>query len=93
MAKLRTLFAGTPDFAVPSLDALRARADVELVAVYTQPDRPAGRGRRLRPGPVKQRAVAAGVPVLQPPSFTQPEAIEEFAAHRADLLVVAAYGL
>ncbi len=92
MTRLRTVFAGTPEFAVPSLEAVLARDDIELVAVYTQPDRPAGRGRRLTPSPVKARAAQAGTEVLQPQRFAAPE-VDAFAALGADLLVVAAYGL
>ena len=62
---LRVVFAGTPEFAVPCLDAVLA-SGADCVAVYTQPDRPAGRGRQLQASPVKQRALAAGIPVEQP---------------------------
>jgi methionyl-tRNA formyltransferase len=89
---LRIVFAGTPEFAVPCLEACRA-SGAELVAVYTQPDRPAGRGRKLAPSPVKQAALAAGVAVEQPQSLKSPEAREALAAYRPDLLVVVAYGL
>jgi len=86
------VFAGTPDFAVPTLDRL-IDAGRRPVAVYTQPDRPAGRGRRPRPSPVKQRAEQAGIPVLQPASLRTPDAQAELAALAPDLLVVVAYGL
>ncbi|WP_018864627.1 MULTISPECIES: methionyl-tRNA formyltransferase [Thioalkalivibrio] len=89
---LRIVYAGTPDFAVPALEALIERGP-RPVAVYTQPDRPAGRGRQLRPSPVKVAAEAAGIPVLQPESLKSPEAQAELAAWRPDILVVAAYGL
>ncbi len=92
MTPARILYAGTPDFAVPALSALIASGH-EVVAVYTQPDRPAGRGRRLESSPVKRRALAAGLPVLQPASLKDPGAQAELAAWEADLLVVAAYGL
>jgi methionyl-tRNA formyltransferase len=89
---LRLVFAGTPEFAVPCLDACRA-SGVEVVAVYTQPDRPAGRGRKLTPSPVKQAAQAAGITVEQPESLKSTEAQQALAAYRPDLLVVVAYGL
>ncbi|WP_019023220.1 MULTISPECIES: methionyl-tRNA formyltransferase [unclassified Thioalkalivibrio] len=88
----RVVYAGTPDFAVPALEALIERGP-RPVAVYTQPDRPAGRGRQLRPSPVKVAAEAAGIPVLQPESLKSPEARAELAAWRPDILIVAAYGL
>ncbi|QEE23279.1 methionyl-tRNA formyltransferase [Rhodanobacter glycinis] len=91
-APLRLVFAGTPDFAVPCLEACRA-SGAEVVAVYTQPDRPAGRGRKLTPSPVKQAALAAGVPVEQPESLKSAEAQATLAAYAPDLLVVVAYGL
>ncbi|MFP4601644.1 MAG: methionyl-tRNA formyltransferase [Halochromatium sp.] len=88
----RLIFAGTPTFAVPALSALIA-ADWTVVAVYTQPDRPAGRGRKTASGPVKQVALDAGIPVLQPPTLKSAEALEEMQALTPDLMVVAAYGL
>jgi methionyl-tRNA formyltransferase len=89
---LRVVFMGTPDFAVPSLRRLLGATQV--VGVFTQPDRPAGRGRKLKPSPVKALALEAGVPVHQPSSLKrEPEAIEVLAALRPDLVVVAAYGL
>ncbi|HNW77312.1 MAG TPA: methionyl-tRNA formyltransferase [Candidatus Competibacteraceae bacterium] len=88
----RLLFAGTPEFAVPSLDAL-LRAGYPLSAVYTQPDRPAGRGRQPRPSPVKQHALAAALPVHQPVTLRDAAVQAELAALAPDLLVVAAYGL
>ena len=95
---LRIVYCGTPDFAVPALEAL-ARLDdiagesVELVAAYTQPDRPAGRGKKLTAPPVKQAALELGLPVEQPLSLRDEEAQATLAAYRPDLLVVAAYGL
>jgi len=86
---LRIAFAGTPDFAVPSLRALLASPH-ELTAVITQPDRPAGRGRRLTPPPVKVVAAEAGVPVIQPERLTRGEL--EAAAGPIDVLVVVAFG-
>lgn len=89
---LRVIFAGTPEFAVPCLDAVLA-AGVDCVAVYTQPDRPAGRGRQLQPSPVKQRALVAGIPVEQPESLKDAATQDRLAAFAPDLLVVVAYGL
>jgi len=91
-AKPRIIYAGTPDFAVPPLRAL-LRADCDVVAVYTQPDRPAGRGRKLMASPVKQSAVVAGLPVLQPPSLKDEQALMTLRGFAADLMIVAAYGL
>jgi methionyl-tRNA formyltransferase len=91
-ARLRLAFAGTPEFSVPCFEACRA-SGAELVAVYTQPDRPAGRGRRLAPSPVKQAALAAGVAVEQPESLKSAEVQQRLADYRPDLLVVVAYGL
>jgi methionyl-tRNA formyltransferase len=87
---MKVLFYGTPEFALPTLDALLREHDV--VAVVTQPDRPAHRGRRLTPPPVKVRALAAGVPVLQPPRLRDPGWAEQLAALGADVAVVVAFG-
>ncbi len=92
MSPLRIIFAGTPDFSVPSLEALLA-AGQEVVAVYTQPDRPAGRGRKLTPSPVKAAALAQGLPVFQPPTLRDEGAVADLRALAADLMVVVAYGL
>jgi methionyl-tRNA formyltransferase len=89
---MRLVFMGTPDFSVPVLDAL-VQAGHELAAVYCQPPRPAGRGKKDSPTPVHQRAVALGLPVRHPASLKGPEAQAEFAALNADLAVVVAYGL
>ncbi|MFV0477018.1 MAG: methionyl-tRNA formyltransferase [Parahaliea sp.] len=89
---LRLLFAGTPDFAARHLDALLDSVH-EVIGVYTQPDRPAGRGKKLLASPVKQRALAANLPVLQPPSLKSTGAQAELAAFNADVLIVVAYGL
>jgi methionyl-tRNA formyltransferase len=89
---MRIIFMGTPDFAVPSLDALVA-AGHDIAAVYTQPPRPAGRGKALRPSPIQQRAEDLGIDVRTPSSLRNPEAQAEFAALAADVAVVAAYGL
>ncbi|KRP44848.1 methionyl-tRNA formyltransferase [Pseudomonas poae] len=89
---LRIVFAGTPEFAAEHLKALLASPHA-IVAVYTQPDRPAGRGQKLMPSPVKQLALAHNIPVLQPPTLRNAEAQAELAALKPDLLVVVAYGL
>jgi methionyl-tRNA formyltransferase len=90
---VRILFAGTPAFAVPSLLAL-IDAGHDLAAVYTQPDRPAGRGRRLLPSPIKEAAQARGIEVRQPESLKRDRAaVAALRALGADLMVVAAYGL
>ena len=89
---LRLVFAGTPEFAAEHLKALLDTPH-QIVAVYTQPDRPAGRGQKLMPSPVKQLALQHGLPVLQPPSLRDPAAQEELRALAPDLMVVVAYGL
>jgi methionyl-tRNA formyltransferase len=89
---LRVIFAGTPDFAATHLTSLLASAH-EVVAVYTQPDRPAGRGRRLQASPVKQLAEQAGLAVYQPASLKNEEVQLQLAALHADVMVVVAYGL
>ena len=86
----RIVFMGTPEFALPSLRQLIAAR--EVVAVVTQPDRPAGRNRRLKAPPVKQLAATAGIPVLQPRRLREAEAIEALAGLNADLFVVVAFG-
>lgn len=91
-AKARIIFAGTPEFAVPTLRML-LDSQHTVVATYTQPDRPAGRGRKLQPGPVKQLATDAGVPVMQPAALDDSASQAAIAALRPDLLVVVAYGL
>ena len=89
---MQIIFMGTPDFAVPTLDALVA-AGHDILAVYSQPPRPAGRGKALRPGAVHARAEALGIPVRCPLSLRDPAAQADFAALNADVGVVAAYGL
>lgn len=89
---MRVVFMGTPDFSVPVLDALLA-AGHEVVAVYCQPPRPAGRGKKDRPSPVQACAEALGLPVRHPVSLRDMGAQAEFAALRADVAVVVAYGL
>jgi methionyl-tRNA formyltransferase len=89
---MRLAFMGTPDFAVPTLEALIA-AGHDVAAVYSQPPRPAGRGKALRPSPVQQAAEAAGIEVRTPRSLKDPEVQAAFAALGLDAAVVAAYGL
>jgi len=89
---LRIIFAGTPDFAARCLEALLA-TEHEIVAVYTQPDRPAGRGRKLRPGPVKELALQHELPVFQPISLKGTDEQQVLQQLNADLMVVVAYGL
>jgi methionyl-tRNA formyltransferase len=88
---MRIVFAGTPEFAVPSLRVAASRN--EVVAVYTQPDRPAGRGRGVQPSPVKREALLRGIPVLQPESLKSQLSRDALHALKPDLLVVVAYGL
>ena len=90
--RLRIVFAGTPEFAVPPLEALHA-AGHDLVAVYTQPDRPAGRGQALTASPVKRRALEFGLTVEQPATLKTPDAVARLRGFDADLMVVVAYGL
>jgi methionyl-tRNA formyltransferase len=89
---MRVVFMGTPEFAVPTLDALVA-AGHAVVAVYSQPPRPAGRGKKLQPGPVHLAAERHGLPVFTPVSLKGADEQAAFAAHGADVAVVAAYGL
>jgi len=89
---LRIIFAGTPDFAACHLQALLTGPH-QVVAVYTQPDRPAGRGQKLQPSPVKQLALQHQLPVYQPKSLKKAAAQQQLAAIDADLMVVVAYGL
>lgn len=89
---MRLIFMGTPDFAVPALDALVA-AGHDLAAVYCQPPRPAGRGKALQPSPVQKRAESLGIEVRTPVSLRDPQEQERFADLDADAAVVAAYGL
>jgi len=89
---LKIIFAGTPEFAAVALHALLA-SEHEVCAVYTQPDRPAGRGRKLTAGPVKQAALDNDVPVYQPLTLRDADVQTALAAHGADVMVVVAYGL
>jgi len=91
-APLKVIFAGTPDFAAKHLSAL-LDSEHEVVAVYTQPDRPAGRGKKLTASPVKVLAEENNIPVYQPHSLKVEDAQQELAALNADLMVVVAYGL
>lgn len=92
MNSLNIVFAGTPEFGVPCLEAIH-RSSHRLSAVYTQPDRPAGRGRKMQASAVKEWATAHDVSVYQPPHFKDPHAIEQLASLQPDLMVVIAYGL
>ena len=89
---MKIVFAGTPDFAVPPLKAL-IDAGHDIVGVYTQPDRPQGRGRKIVPTPVKAVAESAGIPVFQPVSFKEPGSIDQLRSLKPELMVVVAYGL
>jgi methionyl-tRNA formyltransferase len=89
---MKIVFAGTPDFSVPALQALLDSSH-RVVAVYTQPDRPAGRGRRITASPVKTLAVTAGLPVMQPHSLKGEAELQQVADWQPDLMVVVAYGL
>ena len=88
---MRVVFMGTPDFSVPALRAIADRHDV--VAVYTQPPRAAGRGQKPRPSPVHATALELGLPVFHPEKLRDPADQDRFAAHQADVAVVVAYGL
>lgn len=93
---MKIVFMGTPDFAAESLKALLAWAPAnksEIVAVYCQPDRPAGRGHKTQSGPVKELALAGNIPVFQPSTFKDESAVRELASFEPDILAVAAYGL
>lgn len=89
---LRIIYAGTPDFSVAALQSLISSPH-EVVAVYTQPDRPAGRGRGFKASPVKQKALEHNIPVYQPESLKDENAQQQLKALNADLMVVTAYGL
>ena len=91
-SRLAVVFAGTPDFALPSLEAIAASRH-RLAAVYTQPDRPSGRGRKESASPVKERAVALGLTLRQPATLKDDSAASELAAFAPDVMVVVAYGL
>ncbi|MBV8784294.1 MAG: methionyl-tRNA formyltransferase, partial [Gammaproteobacteria bacterium] len=88
---MRVAFAGTPQFAIPSLEALAAHH--QLVGVLTQPDRPGGRGRHVQASPVKQAALARGLPLAQPASLREPAALATLATWQPQAIIVVAYGL
>ncbi len=88
---MRIVFMGTPDFAVPSLGHLILNGH-EIAAVYTQPDKPAGRGRSVTVSPVKKAALAHNLTVVQPVSLKQPDAIAQLAEFKPDMIVITAYG-
>ncbi|TFZ33136.1 methionyl-tRNA formyltransferase, partial [Pseudomonas syringae] len=88
---LRIVFAGTPEFAAEHLKALLDSTH-QIVAVYTQPERPAGRGQKLMPSPVKQLALQHDVPAMQPPTLRDPDAQADPAAPQPDSMAVVAYG-
>jgi len=91
--RTRIAFAGTPQFAIPSLAALTADPPAfEVVVVYTQPDKPAGRGRRLQQSPIKQLAAAKGIAIRQPLNLKDSGTLEDLRAFRLDLMIVVAYG-
>jgi len=90
--KLKLIFAGTPDFAANHLQAL-IDADFDVVGVYSQPDRPAGRGKKLTASAVKEVALANDIAVYQPENFKQADNVEQLASLNADLMIVVAYGL
>ncbi len=92
-SSLRLVFAGTPAFAVPALEACLRTPGVDVATVLTQPDRPSGRGRLSTQSPVKQAAIAAGIPLLQPQSLDSPEMLADLARLAPELIVVVAYGL
>lgn len=91
-SQLSLIFAGTPEFSVPALEALVGSRH-RVLAVYTQPDRPAGRGQQVTMSAVKQCALKHRLPVEQPPNFKDPIAVGQLAQYRADLMIVVAYGL
>lgn len=85
---MRVIFMGTPDFAVPSLEALLTKH--EVVLVVTQPDKPKGRGKKMVPTPVKACALEHGIPVLQPEKVKEPEFVEQLRSYEPDLIAVTA---
>jgi methionyl-tRNA formyltransferase len=89
---MNVVFMGSPLFAIPSLNALSTKHEFDLVGVFTQPDRPAGRGRKIRSSPVKLRSAELGLSIYQPDSLKSPEIISTLQALNTELIVVAAYG-
>jgi methionyl-tRNA formyltransferase len=92
MERIRALFLGSPEFAVPSLESLSAYSEIDVPLVVTQPDRPAGRGRKLVAPAVKTAAEALGIPVYQPGSLRDDAALDRLRSERADVIVVVSYG-
>ena len=90
---MRVVFAGTPDFSIPCLNALYEAANVEVVGIYTQPDRPAGRGKKVQPSPIKKLAMAHDSAIFQPHSLRSEDQIQQLQSLDIDLMVVTAYGL
>ena len=90
---LRVVFAGTPAFSATVFSQLLIQPRIEVIAAYTQPDRRAGRGKKLAQSPVKQLALENNIAVYQPTSLKDPEAISDLQALRPDMLIVVAYGL
>ena len=90
---MKVIFAGTPEFAAAHLQSILSDNSYEVVGVYTQPDRPSGRGKKIVPSPVKQMAIEYGIPVFQPFSLREPESQLVLAELNADIMVVVAYGL
>ncbi|MEO1888972.1 MAG: methionyl-tRNA formyltransferase [Cycloclasticus sp.] len=89
---MKIIFAGTPDFSIPTLNAL-IQSEHTVCAVYTQPDRPAGRGRKIQLSPIKQCALEHGIPVEQPLNFKSEESLNTLTDYQADLMIVVAYGI
>lgn len=92
MDPYRIAFMGSGDFGIPALQALHRQPWAQLLALITQPDKPSGRGRKVKATPIKEEATALGIPVLQPATLRSPDAIAEIQALRPDVIVVAAYG-
>src|SRR5262249_10064444 len=92
VSRMRLVFCGTPQFAVPSLKHLLAQPDFEILCVYTQPDRPRGRGQEISLSPVKELATAARIPVMQPEKIRAPEVEEYLRNLTPDAIVIIAYG-
>ena len=90
---MKVIFAGTPEFAAAHLQSILSDNSYEVVGVYTQPDRPSGRGKKIVPSPVKQMALEYGIPVFQPFSLREPESQLVLTELNADIMVVVAYGL
>ena len=91
MASLRIVFMGTPDFSVPSLQALHDQG-FDIAAVYSQPDKQRGRGKKVSFSPVKEKALELGIPVLQPDTLRDEQVVAELAAFQPDVIIVIAYG-